>query len=173
VAPCGKSSSECGYCHSNTDTSASYGMWVYRMECEHYQQLIDHGWRRSGCYLYKPTLSDTCCPPYTIRLNCQSFQLSKSNKKTIKKIKKCVNPTTEMRIKGSSLSEWIEDAEGMTADKKEHCFKVVLEPASFSKDTFELYKTYQTSIHNDKPEELTEKKFQRFLVDHPLNVSPL
>jgi arginine-tRNA-protein transferase len=166
VAPVGKSSSECGYCHSKTETFKSYGMWTYRMDCQHYQSLIDHGWRRSGCYLYKPTLSETCCPPYTIRLNCQNFQLSKSNKKTIKKIKKFIHPDTALT--GTTVSECIDNAEGMNGK-----MRVVLEPASFSNDTFELYKKYQISIHHDKPEELTEKKFQRFLVDHPFNVSTL
>ena len=27
-----------------------------------YQQLLDLGWRRSGCFLYRPQLKETCCP---------------------------------------------------------------------------------------------------------------
>ncbi|CAL5387643.1 unnamed protein product [Camellia sinensis] len=30
--------------------------------------LLDRGWRRSGCFLYKPEMESICCPSYTIRL---------------------------------------------------------------------------------------------------------
>lgn len=43
------------------------GMWTYSLTVQDYQDLIDRGWRRSGCYCYKPTLHLTCCPMYTIK----------------------------------------------------------------------------------------------------------
>lgn len=42
-------------------------MWAERLTCEDYQNLIDRGWRRSGKYVYKPKMDETCCPQYTIR----------------------------------------------------------------------------------------------------------
>ena len=44
------------------------------------QELLNRGWRRSGCWLYKPDLRETCCPPYTIRLDVHRFQPSKVRK---------------------------------------------------------------------------------------------
>ena len=41
------------------------------------QELLDRGWRRSGCWLYKPDLRTTCCPPYTIRIDVHRFVPSK------------------------------------------------------------------------------------------------
>lgn len=35
--------------------------------------LLDRGWRRSGCFLYKPDMEKTCCPSYTIRLKASDF----------------------------------------------------------------------------------------------------
>lgn len=65
---------------------AAAAMWAHRMTVHDYQDLIDRGWRRSGKYCYKPTMSDTCCPSYTIRCDSQTFALSKSQKKVIKKV---------------------------------------------------------------------------------------
>jgi arginine-tRNA-protein transferase len=53
-----------------------------------------------------------------------------------------------------------------------HKLTVKMERASFSRDTYSLYKKYQMAIHNDKEEELTEKKFVNFLVDSPLEMDP-
>ncbi|KAJ3036344.1 Arginyl-tRNA--protein transferase 1 [Rhizophlyctis rosea] len=87
VAVTGRNESSCGYCHSNADTSISFGAWAYAMSCADYQALIDRGWRRSGKYLYKPTTEATCCPPYTIRLEVGKFEWSRSHKKVIKKVR--------------------------------------------------------------------------------------
>ena len=44
-------------------------MTAVQLETRDYQKLIDRGWRRSGKILYKPNLEESCCPPYTIRLD--------------------------------------------------------------------------------------------------------
>ncbi|XP_020610871.1 arginyl-tRNA--protein transferase 1-like isoform X1 [Orbicella faveolata] len=56
----------CGYCKSSS-TNQSHGMWAHTMTCLDYQDLFDRGWRRSGKYVYKPTMKTTCCPAYTIK----------------------------------------------------------------------------------------------------------
>ena len=43
---------------------------------------------RSGKYLYKPTMDQTCCPMYTIRCEVLKFQLRKSHKKVLKRVNK-------------------------------------------------------------------------------------
>jgi len=48
---------------------------------------------------------------------------------------------------------------------------VLTVPSKFEKETFDLYCRYQQEIHHDDIEELTEKKYKRFLVDSPLEVN--
>uniref|UniRef100_A0A8C6MEL3 Arginyl-tRNA--protein transferase 1 n=1 Tax=Nothobranchius furzeri TaxID=105023 RepID=A0A8C6MEL3_NOTFU len=80
----------CGYC-KNEKGNFSNGMWSHTMTVQDYQDLIDRGWRRSGKYVYKPTLKKTCCPQYTIRCHAQKFQPSKSHKKVLKKMSKFIS----------------------------------------------------------------------------------
>uniref|UniRef100_A0A8C5AP79 Arginyl-tRNA--protein transferase 1 n=1 Tax=Gadus morhua TaxID=8049 RepID=A0A8C5AP79_GADMO len=77
----------CGYC-KNEKGNFSHGMWSHTMTVQDYQDLIDRGWRRSGKYVYKPTMKKTCCPQYTIRCHALNFQPAKSHKKTLKKMSK-------------------------------------------------------------------------------------
>lgn len=77
----------CGYCKNETG-SRSNGMWAHSMTVQDYQDLIDRGWRRSGKYVYKPVMNQTCCPQYTIRCRPLQFQPSKSHKKVLKKMLK-------------------------------------------------------------------------------------
>lgn len=77
----------CGYCESR-EGKASCGMWAHSMTVQDYQDLIDRGWRRSGKYVYKPVMNQTCCPQYTIRCHPLQFQPSKSHKKVLKKMLK-------------------------------------------------------------------------------------
>jgi len=75
----------CGYC-KKYDCSYSHGMWASCLSVQAYQDMIDLGWRRSGKYCYKSLMNKTCCPQYTIRCEALRFQLSKSQKKVIKKV---------------------------------------------------------------------------------------
>ncbi|XP_006831480.1 PREDICTED: arginyl-tRNA--protein transferase 1 isoform X1 [Chrysochloris asiatica] len=77
----------CGYC-KNESGSRSNGMWAHSLTVQDYQALIDRGWRRSGKYVYKPVMNQTCCPQYTIRCRPLQFQPSKSHKKVLKKMLK-------------------------------------------------------------------------------------
>jgi len=90
-----KSASQCGYCRSKNG-SYSNGMWGHVMTCQDYQDLIDRGWRRSGRYCYKPTMNKTCCPQYTIKCDATQFQMTKSQKKIIKRFRNYI-------IKGGDL----------------------------------------------------------------------
>uniref|UniRef100_A0A182R8Z4 Arginyl-tRNA--protein transferase 1 n=1 Tax=Anopheles funestus TaxID=62324 RepID=A0A182R8Z4_ANOFN len=88
VEYCGEHSSyQCGYCKQSSSCH-SYGMWAHKLSCLDYQELIDRGWRRSGCYCYKPMMDVTCCPSYTIKCDAMNFRLNKSHKKIIKRMHK-------------------------------------------------------------------------------------
>ncbi|XP_047668362.1 arginyl-tRNA--protein transferase 1 isoform X11 [Tachysurus fulvidraco] len=77
----------CGYC-KNATGNFSHGMWAHSLTVQDYQDLIDRGWRRSGKYVYKPFMSKTCCPQYTIRCHALNFHPSKTHKKVLKKMTK-------------------------------------------------------------------------------------
>lgn len=80
-------SHRCGYC-KNPKGSISYGMSMHQLTVHDYQDLIDRGWRRSGSYCYKPIMNQTCCPQYTIKCDALNVQITKSQKKVIKKFNK-------------------------------------------------------------------------------------
>ncbi|KMZ58059.1 hypothetical protein ZOSMA_7G00880 [Zostera marina] len=80
--------SNCGYCKSSSDSAISHGLSALSMTVEDYQELIDRGWRRSGKYVYKPNMENTCCPQYTIRLKADEFVASKEQVRVRKKMKR-------------------------------------------------------------------------------------
>ncbi|XP_058834364.1 arginyl-tRNA--protein transferase 1 isoform X2 [Topomyia yanbarensis] len=100
-----QSNYSCGYC-KQSNSCQSHGMWAHTMTVQDYQSLIDRGWRRSGCYCYKPEMSTTCCPSYTIKCNAIDFRLNKSHKKIIKRVNKFlkdgVRPKDEFTEAGTS-----------------------------------------------------------------------
>ncbi|TKC45709.1 hypothetical protein EI555_005731, partial [Monodon monoceros] len=74
----------CGYC-KNESGSRSNGKRAGLAGGEGRRGL---GARRSGKYVYKPVMNQTCCPQYTIRCRPLQFQPSKSHKKVLKKMLK-------------------------------------------------------------------------------------
>ncbi|XP_006111471.2 arginyl-tRNA--protein transferase 1 isoform X7 [Pelodiscus sinensis] len=94
----------CGYCAS-AQGKASTGMWAHSMTVQDYQDLIDRGWRRSGKYVYKPIMNQTCCPQYTIRCRPLHFQLSKSHKKVLKKMSKFLTNGDTSKVAGDVTEE--------------------------------------------------------------------
>lgn len=49
-----------------------------------------------------------------------------------------------------------------------HRFEVTLEPDDCTEEKFQLYKNYQVHVHHDKPGEVNQKGFERFLCKSPL-----
>ena len=47
-------SDHCGYCKHGYPSS--YGIFSQKLKPEDYKALMIIGWRRSGCFLYKPTM---------------------------------------------------------------------------------------------------------------------
>lgn len=53
------------------------------------KQKTDVLWfRRSGCYVYKPMNERICCPMYTIRNHCTKVEVSRSQRKVLKRFSK-------------------------------------------------------------------------------------
>lgn len=100
---------QCGYCGSS-DANYSHGMWSYQLTCQDYEDLINRGCRRSGKYVYKPTMDKMCCPCYTIRQEALNFKLSKSQKKVLKKVNRYLS-TGEKRNMNSKDGKAEEDGD--------------------------------------------------------------
>lgn len=49
-----------------------------------------------------------------------------------------------------------------------HRFEVILEPDTFTDEKYHLYKNYQVNVHHDKPSEVSQAGFKRFLCSSPL-----
>lgn len=64
-------------------TGASYYARSKVLSPEHYQILMDRGWRRSGSLLYLPDASRSCCPHYTIRLDSAEFKPTRDQRQTL------------------------------------------------------------------------------------------
>ncbi|CAJ0962852.1 unnamed protein product, partial [Mesorhabditis belari] len=242
--------SSCGYCRSrqrskskekqpdpdgsttddselNSGNSYSFGVWGHFLAPNDYQILLDRGWRRSGRYLYKPTMDKTCCPQYTIRLDVTKFKLSRTQRKVLRAMndylkndhipKSKVNEEAgaQASISGTHLggdespvkkkkiirceraiNRWI--AKGLNVEEeqrkrieKEKAREKTLESflpqwdeswkhklevrfvsvkskeyRNDAQEEFELYKKYQSMIHEDKRNSFED--FERFLVKSPL-----
>jgi len=172
-----KDGSSCGYCNGKKG-SFTYGAFAIYLSCQIYQDMIDMGWRRSGKYCYKPILDKSCCPQNTIRLRSLEYKISKSHKKVLKKMEKYLlqsqdgselinKPEFPTVNSPETLVKWFKYAENYKPFGKKR-LKITICKSRFEKPTFDLYKKYQVNIHNDKPEEVKEQGFKRFLVDTPL-----
>ncbi|KAF8006276.1 hypothetical protein BT93_K0538 [Corymbia citriodora subsp. variegata] len=94
LVDCGRQRSSCGYCRSPNLSSRSHGLWMQSLTVDDYQDLLDRGWRRSGSFLYKPDMSSTCCPSYTIRLKAADFSPSKEQNRVHRRMERF--PTWEI-----------------------------------------------------------------------------
>jgi arginine-tRNA-protein transferase len=48
---------------------------------------------------------------------------------------------------------------------------VTLEPAEFTPEKYELFKNYQQNVHKEKPHEISQSGFKRFLCESPLKLT--
>ena len=149
----GRSSTSCGYCASSSPSSSSGsvsdGAVAHAIAPATYDALINRGWRRSGRWMYKPTIGETCCAPYTIRLRCDAFVRSKSQRKVERRF----------ALAGARADE---------DDARERMFTCTTARSSFVEEEFELWKKYQVAVHGDSEDELRRSSYERFLVDSPL-----
>ena len=132
----------CGYCRENK--SASFAVMSESLNAADYSAMLNLGWRRSGNFLYKPTMHITCCPQYTIRLPVSDFKISKSQKYVLRKMEKYLNSKETPKT-----------------------LRIDTESATFTQEKFDLYCKYQILVHGD--DKLTEESFQSFLCESPLN----
>ncbi|KAL8192890.1 hypothetical protein R6Q57_027338 [Mikania cordata] len=97
VVDVGLRRSSCGYCKSGSNTSITHGLWAHSLTVHDYQALLDRGWRRSGCFLYKPEMVKTCCPSYTIRLKASDFVPSKEQVRVSKRMQRFLDGSLNIK----------------------------------------------------------------------------
>ena len=107
--------------------------------------LLDRGWRRSGRYCYKPTMNKTCCPQYTIKCDATQFQLTKSQKKIMKKFRTYIinggdlpqndfpSSSSTIDINSGDESEEFSDEEDVQNDEEKTDNKMDVENAEKAK----------------------------------------
>lgn len=84
----GRNESQCGYCKRGGETSRSYGVVAEKMSALDYESLMLVGWRRSGTYMYKPIMYETCCALYTIRVEVSKFNANKSQRQLLRRVER-------------------------------------------------------------------------------------
>lgn len=160
--------SRCGYCGAK-DSSQMYGFLAYELTPEEYQELIDRGFRRSGTFIYKPDLKNSCCPQYTIRLDVKQFKPGKEHRQGLNRFNRYVTSSSSTRQTGRknsqfSLLEAIHEAE---ENSNEGEFKIKLDRAKFTEERYQLFRHYQMHVHNEGEDEIDRKQFKRFLCENP------
>ncbi|KAL1305172.1 hypothetical protein AAFC00_002093 [Neodothiora populina] len=152
-----------------------------------YQTLVDRGWRRSGSLVYKPDVFRACCPHYTIRLPVASLVTTRDQRQALNRWNKYVlgesyiqevsqrfPKTKEEKARQKHAFDFlhvVHEAEKQSLKPVEpvHRFEVSLDEDTFTEEKFLLYKDYQINVHHDKPSEISQSGFKRFLCSSPLN----
>jgi arginine-tRNA-protein transferase len=170
---------KCGYCHGTKSAeeatsikswapynksfhrSKTIGFQVENMNIQQYEKLVNLNYRRSGTFLYKSDNLRNCCFYYTIRTNMEKFKISKELKNDLNKFNEFIGV-------GKNHDKQFNVDKELNKVLKSDQFELKFEKSSenFNKK-FELFKSYQASIHDD---EVTKKSFKRFLVDNPFNI---
>ncbi|XP_042482349.1 arginyl-tRNA--protein transferase 2 isoform X2 [Macadamia integrifolia] len=152
VVDVSKRRSSCGYCKSGGRTCVSHGLWAHSITVDDYQDLLDRGWRRSGCFVYKPEMEKTCCPSYTIRLKAGDFVPSKEQLRVSRRMQRFLDGTLD------------EKRPVLTADQNTAKASCSLHSTEASRSM-----TKASSAGNSKEND-KEEQYMQFLSDHIDNV---
>ncbi|CAG8202790.1 unnamed protein product [Penicillium olsonii] len=187
--PLGYQRNSCGYCKAK-DGSASYYTTSTSVHPEHYEDLINNGWRRSGSLYYKQNLLQSCCPHYTLRLEAADYRPRRDQRKAINKWNKFILGPEYMRkaarlcpqtraqkkhrkcnfdvLSAVHASEYdhikrpVDPATKLPIEPA-HRFEVTIEGDSVSQAKFQLFLKYQAAVHKEDVSNSKPKDFQRFL----------
>ncbi|RJE17590.1 hypothetical protein PHISCL_10073 [Aspergillus sclerotialis] len=187
--PLGYQRNSCGYCKSE-DGSAAYYCSSVSVRPEHYEELMNRGWRRSGKLYYKQNMQRSCCPHYTLRLEALSFKPRKDQRKAINRWNKfilgpeyirkaaqlCPRSKEEKKYRKTNFDLLAAVHETEYANIKRpidpktkrpiepaHKFEVTTEGDSVSQAKFDLFRKYQTAVHKEDLSKWKTKDFTQFL----------
>jgi len=77
----------CAYCFNSRGFTQA-GFKANCMPLDIYHEMLNRGWSRFGNYYCKIDIAQSCCKVFPLRLDVTKFQISKSQKKSLKKWKK-------------------------------------------------------------------------------------
>lgn len=170
----------------------SIGSQVIVMSCEDYEKCMNMGFRRSGTFIYKGDMLRGCCRMYTIRTNLQMMKITKEHRQVVNRFKRAIadvpdapdvtnvpdasktnnehkQSSNKKKNKNKTDNKSFDLASLIEAEQRSLRFKCFYEPAHFTEEKFQLYKKYQTMVHNDKPEDVTPQGFSNFLIQTPFS----
>ncbi|WZZ23064.1 hypothetical protein YC2023_124451 [Brassica napus] len=130
IADHGRRRSTCGYCKSPARSSISHGLSAETLTVSDYQALIDRGWRRSGCYLYKHEMDKTCCPSYTIRLKASDFVPSKEQQRVSRRLERFLDGKLDVQPKEQTEQTGASSSLGTTTSEEKCKVEPVMEDLS-------------------------------------------
>jgi len=86
----------CGYCKDRItnirkQTSYKYRLILKSLPINIYESMFKKGWSRCGDLLYRTSYEKTCCKLYQPRVNINNFQITKEQKKVMKRFRKFLN----------------------------------------------------------------------------------
>ncbi|KAL1978644.1 hypothetical protein VTN31DRAFT_1503 [Thermomyces dupontii] len=187
--PLGYQRNACGYCKSE-DGNAAYYTSSVSVRPEHYEIMVNQGWRRSGTLYYKQNQKRSCCPHYTLRLKATEFKPRRDQRKAINRWNRfvlgpeylrrlaelCPKSREEKRERKQKFdvrkavveAEYSHIQRPVDPKTKRHLepahrFEVTVEPDSISQRKFEVFQKYQKAIHKEDLDKWKDKDFKRFL----------
>lgn len=188
--PLGYQRNACGYCKTSQNGSAAYYTSSVSVRPEHYEDLVNRGWRRSGTLYYRQNLQRSCCPHYTLRLEAASFKPSKDQRQAVNRWNRyvlgpeyiwnaarlCPKTREEKRHRKQhfDLITAIHETEYCNVKRPvdpktkrpiepAHRFEVTIESDSISQRKYEVFLKYQMAVHRDEKERWKRADFKRFL----------
>ncbi|CAN7069478.1 hypothetical protein IGI04_041915 [Brassica rapa subsp. trilocularis] len=130
IADHGRRRSTCGYCKSPARSSISHGLSAETLTVSDYQALIDRGWRRSGCYLYKHEMDKTCCPSYTIRLKASDFVPSKEQQRVSRRLERFLDGKLDVQPKEQTEHTGVSSSLGTATSEEKSKVEPVMDDLS-------------------------------------------
>ena len=76
--------SKCAYCDNPKGDRYDY-FYCTSMPFALLEDLMEHGWWRTGQVMFKPRFKEVCCPGYAMRMQAATFVPSKSHRRTIRR----------------------------------------------------------------------------------------
>lgn len=132
------------------------------MSCEDYERCMNMGFRRSGTFLYKGDMLRGCCRMYTIRTNLDYLKVTKEHRQVVNRFKRAIGNGED-----TAAAKTFDLYSLLKAEQKSSRFRTQYDWPHVTPEKHALYVKYQTMIHHDNPDELTEAGFRRFLIDTP------
>ncbi|KAG0014566.1 Arginyl-tRNA--protein transferase 1 [Podila clonocystis] len=194
IKPIGFTVASCGYCGSE-NSARVYGAFAFKLTCQDYQDLVTRGWRRLNTSDFAPSKGQRRTIARLNRYIKNQYVPLKITKEAredaLPEEHHSHSPSPEPHILDSvharrkSVSpplgkpetwhaDFIQSVHAADFDKMEGAswkqLKVILEPASFSEEKFDLYCQYQKGIHSVDPASLTRETFEGSVARTPLPI---